>query len=97
MNNEHLIDTLRTTGRVNDETVSRWSDAAGLMAALDAIGRDGASAVVKIDGGRPDGAVYTVVVSGPKLGESSFRRDGSDLLSLLGEAVEFYRFSVWLK
>ncbi|MFT3848692.1 MAG: hypothetical protein QM739_08415 [Propionivibrio sp.] len=95
MNTELLVNTLQTSGRVSGEQVSRWTDAAGLMAALDAIGRDGANAVVKIDGARPDGAVYTIVISGAQLGEAFFRKDGSDLLALLRDAIEFYRSVAW--
>jgi hypothetical protein len=47
--------------------------------------------VVKIDGGRSDGSVYTVVVSGGRLGEDFFRNDGADLATLLQEAISFYR------
>ncbi|MES2935333.1 MAG: hypothetical protein V4805_17810 [Pseudomonadota bacterium] len=97
MNDKKLIESLRTDGRVSDEHVTRWAEAAGLMAAIDAIGRDGVNAIVKIDGARTDGQVYTIVLSGAKLGESFFRRDGSDLLSLLQDAIEFYRSTVWLK
>lgn len=95
MNEEQLVNTLRASGRVSEEQISRWGDAAELMAALDAIGRDGANAVVKIDGVRSDGAVYTVVVTGPRLGESFFRKDGSELLTLLRGAVNFYIKAGW--
>jgi hypothetical protein len=95
MRNQELIDELMTSGRIRDQQVMLWRDVAGLMAVLDAIGRDGVSAVVKIDGMRADAAVYTVVVSGPRLGEAFFRQDGSDLPQLLEAAVEFYRTAVW--
>jgi len=66
------------------------------MAALDAIGRDGVSVLVKIDGLRPDAAVYTVAISGPRLGEAFFfRQDGSDLPALLRAGIEFYRVAAW--
>lgn len=94
MNDENLIDDLQSGGHVTEQQVSRWRDAAVLMAVLEAIGRDGASVVVKIDGGRPD-AVYTVVISDPQLGELFFRKDGPDAVVLLREAVEFYRRAAW--
>jgi hypothetical protein len=67
-----------------------WTEALPLLAALDAIGRDGGSAMVKIDGARANSDVFTVVVSGGRLGECFFRKDGSDLRSLLREAVAYY-------
>jgi hypothetical protein len=94
MDDQTLVKALQVSGYVTDEQVSRWKDAAFLMAAFEAIGRHGTTAVVKVDGGRPE-AAYTVVVSGSRLGEAFFRRDGSDVLSLLREAVEFYSAAVW--
>jgi hypothetical protein len=94
MNDQALVGALQASGHVTEEQVSRWREAAALMATLEAIGRDGATAVVKVDGGRPD-AVYTVVVSGPRLGEAFFRKDGSDVLALLRDAIEFYKSEVW--
>lgn len=95
MADQTLIDTLRAGGHLNADHLSRWQDAAGLMAVLDAIGREGVSAVVKIDGERAKESVYTVVISGPLLGDAFFRKDGSDLVALLREAVDFYRAEVW--
>lgn len=95
MNDELLINALRASGRVSGKHLELWKEVAGLMAVLDAIGRDGASAVVKIDGARLDGAVYSVVVSGEHLGEKYFRKDGDDLSTVLREAIDFYRTSVW--
>jgi hypothetical protein len=94
MNDQDLVGVLKASGHVTEQQVSRWKEAAALMAVLEAIGQDGATAVLKVDGGRPD-AVYTVIVSGPELGESFFRKDGSDVLALLREAVEFYRTAAW--
>ncbi len=52
-------------------------------------------AVVKIDGERimaGASAIYTVVLSGGALGTTEFCRcDGSDLISLMEGASEFYR------
>jgi len=95
MHDEKFASELQSSGRVSAQQVTQWRGVAGLMATLEAIGRDGASVVVKIDGARPDGAVYTGVVSGPYLGETSFRRDRSDLPDLLRAAVEFYRVTAW--
>lgn len=69
--------------------MAAWSDMAKLMAALDAIGRE-CNALVKIDGGRDDAGVYTVVLSGGRLGDSFFRQDGPALRPLLQEAIEFF-------
>jgi hypothetical protein len=96
MSDQSLVEALLTRGHVNEEQISRWTDAAVLMAALDAIGREGAAAVVKVDGGRL-GAAYTVVLSGSRLGESFFRKDGNDILVLLRDAIEFYWSEVWSK
>lgn len=61
-----------------------------LIAALDAISQNGVTAVIKIDGERTQESRYTVVVSGPPLGEEFFRKDGSDLPSLIFGALEFF-------
>jgi hypothetical protein len=95
MNRTQLVESLRSRGHVSGEQLAAWRDVSGLLAALDAIGRDGANAVLKIDGGRPDGSVYTVVISGGRLGEAFFRKDGDDLAALLAEAVEFYKARAW--
>lgn len=95
MSYKQVVESLRSGGHLSSEQLIVWSDAAGLLAALDAIGREGASAVVKIDGGRPNDSKYTIVVSGGRLGEAFFRKDGDDLVALLVEAVEFYRVRVW--
>ncbi|WP_143696744.1 hypothetical protein [Variovorax sp. YR752] len=96
MNDQELVGALQASGCVTEENVARWREAAALMATLDAIGRDGMTAVVKIDGGRPD-AIYTVLVSGSQLGESFFRKDGNDPLVLLRDAINFYKAEVWSK
>ncbi|WP_133822029.1 hypothetical protein [Tahibacter aquaticus] len=95
MHDQELVDELVASGHVGEQQVMLWRDVAGLMAVFDAIGRDGVSAVVKIDGARPDAAMYTVVVSGPRLGEAFFRQDGSDLPALLSAAIAFYRAAAW--
>lgn len=95
MNNEQMIDALLASARISDEQVELWRKSAGLLAVLDAIGRDGMSAVVKIDGARTDGSVYTVVITGSKLGEEYFRKDGADLPMLIREAIDFYASKAW--
>jgi hypothetical protein len=95
MNNDQLVDVLQTSGRMSNSHVAFWHNTAGLMAAFDAIGRDGVNAVIKIDGARTDGNVYTIVISGTPLGERFFRKDGSDLASLLRDAIEFYMAIAW--
>ena len=85
-----MVESLLSGGRVTNAQISLWSDVAGLLAAMEQIGREGATAVVKIDGGRPDGSLYSVVISGGRLGEDFFRKDSGDLPALLQEAIEFY-------
>ncbi len=95
MQDQELIDELVASGHLREQQVALWRDVAGLMAVFDAIGREGVSALVKVDGARPDAAIYTVAVSGPCLGEAFFRRDGSDLPALLRAAIAFYRGAAW--
>lgn len=71
--------------------LAAWGNAVRLLAAFDAIGRDGAVALLKVDGGRENGVPYTVVVSGGRLTkDTGFQKDGADLQGLLREAVQFY-------
>lgn len=70
--------------------VDSWRRSVELLAALEAIGRDGASVVVKVDGGRASGDEFTVVVSGGGLGGDYHRGEGACLESLLRAAVEAY-------
>ena len=90
MNNEQILDALTNAGVDVQASAKSLSEAVGLLAALDAIGRDGGSALVKVDGQRSDGQVYTVLISGGRLGEGFFRRDGADLQVLLRDALVFY-------
>jgi len=89
MDENEAVDALRNAGLDVERAIGSWRESVQLLAALDAIGRDGASALVKIDGGRDDGRVYTVVVSGGALAEGAFRKDGAELRPLLDEAVAF--------
>lgn len=95
MDKKLLVEELLQDGHVSAAQVVQWRDSSGLLAVFDAIGRDGASAIVKVDGARPDGSIYTVVVSGGKLEDAFFRKDGADLDALLQEAISFYRARVW--
>lgn len=90
MNDDELLEALAQTGVESRGAAGPWSASASLLSALDAIGRDGGTALVKIDGGRADGRAYTVVVSGGRLGEEAFRRDGAELEVLLRDAIGFY-------
>jgi len=96
-NKSALIEELQKTGHITLEQVARWKDLSELLAVLDAIGNDGASVIMKVDGGRSDASVYTVVVSGGKLGEAFFRKDGPKLHELLYEAISFYEARVWAR
>jgi hypothetical protein len=95
MHDKELIDGLLASGRIREQEITRWRDLAGLLAIFEAIGRDGVIAIIKVDGERVDSAVYTVVVSGPRLGGALFHQDGSDLSALLNAAITFYRSNMW--
>lgn len=90
MHEREVLGRLAKAGLSIDAAAAAWRDSAPLLAALEALGRDGAVAVVKVDGQRDNGKVYTVVVSGGRLGGDVFRKDGSDLRSLLSEALSLY-------
>ncbi|GAA0706500.1 hypothetical protein ISN75_09985 [Dyella marensis] len=90
MNEQASIEKLKQAGQVTIEAVTRWREAAEMLAALDAAGQNGANIVVKIDGDRSKASIYTVVVAGPLFGESFFRKDGEDLWQLLHEAIDYY-------
>ncbi len=83
---EAMLRALGEAGVDASSAVSAWTQSASLLAALDAIGRSGGHALVKIDGERDGSQVYTVLVSGGRLGGDFFRRDGADLPTLLREA-----------
>lgn len=70
------------------DTLETWQRSAELLAALDAIGRTGTVVLVKVDGLRVEN-VYSVVVTGGRIGEDPFRMDGADLRTLLVEAIAF--------
>jgi hypothetical protein len=69
--------------------VSKWNR----VDELEAIAREGAVVVIKIDGGRrSDPNIFTVVLSGGTLGpEEFFRSDGGNLDELIARAIDFYR------
>lgn len=64
---------------------------------IETIAKDGATVIVKLDGQRNDNNVYTVILSGGKLGSDFFRKDGSELTSLLNELIQYYDgiVSIW--
>ncbi len=97
MQNDNLLDQLKRDGRLDQALAATWRDAAQLLAVLDVIGREGGSALVKIDGERKNGLFYTVVISGGKLSGKFFHKDSADLVSALQQAILFYRNEVWLK
>jgi hypothetical protein len=90
-----IIAGLIGAGHVDVSRAAVWRDTAELLAIIDAIAREGATALIKIDGARAADSVYTVLISGGRLGETYFRKDGADLRGLLEEAIEFYNTSVW--
>ena len=95
MTKSTLLEQLKSAGRFTAAQAALWHDSAELLAVADAIGREGSSVVVKIDGARKDGSIYTVVVSGGRLGEDFFRKDGADLATVLQDAISFYQSKVW--
>ena len=90
MDENEILEALANIGLDVGRAASSWNGSLRLLAALDAVGRDGANALVKIDGERSTGHPYTVVISGGRLGEHYFRKDGEELQSLLCEALSFY-------
>ena len=82
-----VLDKQRTVTNRSDV----WRTIADLLSTVEAIGRDGCVVLIKIDGLRPKGDVYTVIIQGGPLGQRYFHRDGSDLASLLDEAITYYR------
>ena len=64
-----------------------------LFIELNAIARDGASVIVKLDGARTAELFYSVVISGGNLKEDYFRKDGGDLIPLIQEGVDYYNKS----
>lgn len=86
-----IVTALRDHGIDVSACLATWGEALDLLAAVEALARaGGASVVVKVDGGRPGGSLYTLVISGGCFGESFFRKDAEDLMSLLGEGLRFY-------
>lgn len=57
---------------------------------IETIAKDGASVVIKLDGQRSEDNFYSVILSGGKLNDGFFRKDGSELNSLLKELIEYY-------
>ena len=66
-----------------------WAGAAPLLAELQQATADGAILVVKVDNERTDANVFTVVITGNKFGGRFFRQDGSDLVTILRNALAF--------
>jgi len=63
------------------------------FAELEAIAREGATVIVKIDGARSrhDPNIYTLMINGGGLGkEDYFRKDGKEVDKLIKEAISFY-------
>ena len=95
MKDDSLLEEWQKRGLVTASHTSLWREAVELLGIFDAIGRAGANALIKIDGSRPDGSIYTVVISGGQLGDAFFRKDGTELPALLEEAISFYRTRMW--
>lgn len=57
---------------------------------IEAIAKDGASVIIKLDGQRSEDKFYSVILSGGKLNDGFFRKDGSELNFLLKELIEYY-------
>ena len=89
-----FVARLTAAGVLTGSSFSGWQDVGPLFAVLDVMRGEGATAVIKFDGGR-DGDVYTVIVSGGKLAADVFREDGGDVRALLESAIQFYNEKVW--
>ena len=57
---------------------------------IEAIAKDGASVVIKLDGQGSKDNFYSVVLSGGKLKDGFFRKDGAELDLLLEELIAYY-------
>lgn len=90
MDDESLVRSLQRSAQPSAAAVSQWSQLSLLLAALEAIGREGVIVIIKVDGARPGDSIYTVVLSGGPLGEAFFRKDGASLPDLVREAIGFY-------
>jgi len=81
-------------------TASGWSELGEFGEAIEIIANDGSSVLFKIDGERKNAGIptyYTIVVSGGKLHDEFFRKDGLALQELTYEAILFYNQKVWKK
>ncbi len=68
-----------------------WLEAAPLLANLQQATANGAIFVVKVDNERSDTQIFTVVITGGKFRDRHFRQDGSDLVTILRNALAFCR------
>ena len=68
---------------------SAWRELVPELQALETVARAGLSVVIKVDGVREDGSVFTVVISGGRLSDAFFRKDGPDLGELIRDALRF--------
>jgi hypothetical protein len=84
---DELFQALARAGIGRDE--SRWLESASLLAAFDALGRSGFVVLIKVDGERTNGQLYTVAILGRSPAEDSFRKDGAELQPLLRDALHF--------
>lgn len=71
-------------------TVEPSPESPFLLAAFEAVGKSGAIALLKIDGERTMEQVYTVMLSGGRLADDFFRKDGPKLHPMMREALTFY-------
>ena len=77
---------------------SEWKGVDAVWALLERMKRDGAVVLIKLDGQRTkadDTSQYTVVVSGPPLGERLIRTDATTIEEALCHAIGNYAESVW--
>jgi hypothetical protein len=75
-----------------------WSGRDAIWPAFERMALEGATVLVKIDGqrtGDDDNGLYTVLVSGGRLGDEFFRMDTPDLDVGCARAVIFYAENVW--
>jgi hypothetical protein len=94
MKTEAVYNKMLEDGFVDVAGAERWAALANRMAIFESIGRSGLVSLLKFDGEREESQVFTVMVSGKKLGDRFFRQDGGDLGLLLDAAIDFYAVEI---
>lgn len=72
----------------------RWENWDTVWDVLNSIADEGATVVIKFDGGRAD-TRFTVVISGGRLSDDFFHFDSSSLGAAIARGVAFYADKCW--